>query len=85
MTKSIEYNKKIAERLAEIRKNKGVSQVELARELNLSQSAITSYETGLRLPNLLILTAYADYFDVSTDYILFRTEDKNWTISKKEK
>ena len=62
-------------RLKEIRKAKGISQLKLAMELNTSQNTISRYETGEREPGLVELINIADYFDVSIDYLLERTDD----------
>ena len=62
-------------RLKEIRKAKGISQLKLAMELNTSQNTISRYETGEREPGLAELVNIADYFDVSIDYLLERTDD----------
>ena len=62
-------------RLREIRKAKGISQLKLAMELNTNQNTISRYETGEREPGLVELVNIADYFDVSTDYLLERTDN----------
>ena len=62
-------------RLKEIRKAKGISQLKLALELNTNQYTISRYETGEREPGLVELVAIADYFDVSVDYLLERTDN----------
>mgnify|MGYP004620978713 FL=1 len=62
-------------RLKEIRKAKGISQLKLAMELNTNQHTISRYETGEREPGLVELVAIADYFDVSVDYLLERTDN----------
>ncbi|MGI5877148.1 MAG: helix-turn-helix domain-containing protein [Christensenellales bacterium] len=60
-------------RLKELRKEKGLSQVELARELALSQTAISEYERGVKEPGREVLIACAGYFGCSVDYLLGRT------------
>lgn len=62
-------------RLKELRKSRGISQVRLAMELSTSQNTISRYETGEREPGIAELIAIADYFDVSLDYLLERTQD----------
>lgn len=44
-------------------------------DLNLSQNSISRYETGEREAGYSILIAIADYFDVSVDYLLERTDN----------
>ena len=62
-------------RLKELRKSRGLSQLKLAMELNMCQNTISRYETGEREPGLKELISIADYFDVSTDYLLERTNN----------
>ena len=64
-------------RLKEIRKNKGISQLKLAMDLNTNQNTISRYETGEREPGITELIKIADYFNVSIDYLLERTENPN--------
>lgn len=67
-------------RLKEIRKSKGMSQLKLAIELNTNQNTISRYETGEREPGIAELIRIADYFNISVDYLLERTD--NPTIQK---
>lgn len=67
---------KFAERLRELRNERYMSQMELAIETGLSQSAITSWETGSRQPNSTAIIALAKYFDVSCDYLLGESDIK---------
>ncbi len=62
-------------RLKEIRKARGISQVKLAMDLNTNQNTISRYETGEREPGILELIKIADYFNISVDYLLGRTEN----------
>ncbi len=62
-------------RLKELRKAKGISQLKLAMDLNANQNTISRYETGEREPGISDLIKIADYFDVSLDYLLERTND----------
>lgn len=64
-------------RLKEIRKSKNMSQLKLAMELNTNQNTISRYETGEREPGLMELIKIADYFNVSVDYLLERTDNPN--------
>ena len=52
-----------------------MSQVRLAIELNLSQNTISRYETGERQADYETLILLADYFNVSIDYLLERTDN----------
>ena len=62
-------------RLKELRKKKGISQLRLATELNTTQNTISRYETGEREPGIAELIKLADYFNVSIDYLLERTDN----------
>lgn len=61
-------------RLKELRLEKNITQEELADFLNVSKSTISLYENGVREPDLKLLVSIADYFNVSTDYLLGRIE-----------
>ena len=67
-------------RLKEIRKKKGISQLKLAMDLNMNQNTVSRYETGEREPGINELIKIADYFNVSVDYLLERTD--NPTLQK---
>ena len=62
-------------RLKELRKKKGISQLRLATDLNTTQNTISRYETGEREPVIDELIKIADYFNVSVDYLIGRTEN----------
>ena len=78
-------------RLKELRKAVGVSQARFAIELGgVSQAVIARYETGDIFPSYPVLIKIADYFNVSTDYLLGRTDNPagklyEQTETKKEK
>lgn len=62
-------------RLKELRESRRISQVRLAIELDLNQNTISRYENGVREADYKTLIAIADYFNVSLDYLLGRTEN----------
>lgn len=62
-------------RLKALRKERGISQVKLSIDLNLSQNTISRYETGVREADYKTLIMLADYFNVSIDYLLERTDN----------
>ncbi len=64
-------------RLKQIRKSKGISQLKMAIDLNTNQNTISRYETGEREPGITELIKIADYFNVSVDYLLERTDNPN--------
>ena len=63
-------------RLRELRKNAGLQQSEFGSYFELSPSAIGSYERGEREPSIELIVKFADYFNVSLDYLLGRSEQK---------
>ena len=65
-------------RLKELRKQRHISQVKIAMDLNVSQNTISRYETGEREAGYDMLIRIADYFDVSVDYLLEQTDDPVW-------
>ena len=62
-------------RLKKLRVERGISQIKLAMDLNVNQNSISRYESGLREPDYNTLIRIADYFNVSIDYLLYRTEN----------
>lgn len=62
-------------RLKDIRKAKGISQLKLAMDLNTNQNTISRYETGEREPGIVELIKIADYFNISVDFLLERTDN----------
>lgn len=74
----IEYNmyimKIFAERLFELRKEKGISQAMLAKELQVSYAVVCYWETDRSEPTAPNLVKLANYFDVSVDYLLGRKD-----------
>lgn len=62
-------------RLKLLQKQKHMSQLSLAMKLNTTQMSISRYETGKREPDLKTLILIADFFDVSIDYLLERTDN----------
>ena len=65
---------RFGELLAKLRKEKGILQKELATYLNVTVATISNYEKGVHSPDYETLVRLADFFDVSTDYLLQRTD-----------
>ncbi len=63
-------------RLKEIREDKDLLQKDIAEVLNMSQVQYSRYETGTRLIPIDKLDALADYYGVSVDYLICRTDNK---------
>ena len=68
---------KVVFKLKELRKQKKISQLKLALELGMNQNSISRYETLEREADYVTLIKFAEYFDVSIDYLLGRTNNKN--------
>lgn len=65
------------EKLQELRKNKGLTQEELANDLYVSRTAISKWESGRGYPNIDSLKAISKYFSVSLDNLLSSEEILN--------
>ncbi|MBO5315356.1 MAG: helix-turn-helix transcriptional regulator [Clostridia bacterium] len=61
-------------RLKELRKTRKISQLRLALDLNMNQNSISRYENEEREADYATLIKFADYFNVSLDYLLGRTD-----------
>ena len=67
--------KEMGKRLKGLRESMGLSQMKMAEILGLKQPSINRYEQGTATPTVENLRKYADYFDVSMDYIFARTDN----------
>lgn len=72
-----------SKRLLELREEKGISRQIAADSLQISRASLEYYEKGLRLPDVCVLAKIADYYGVSADYLLGRSEIKNIDPDKK--
>ena len=66
--------KQLGNRLRALRESINISQSKLAETLGSTQSSINRYENGQATPTVALLRKYADYFDVSMDYIFARCD-----------
>jgi len=60
----------ISKNLTELRKQNGMTQLELAEKLNYSDKAVSKWERAESLPDVIVLKSVADLFNVSVDYLL---------------
>lgn len=67
MSKIVKF---FGERLKELRLEKGLYQWQLAKDVGYTQAAIARWEAGLQNSNIEVAVAFAQYFSVSTDYLL---------------
>ena len=63
-------------RLKELRENKGITQKQLSEETGMSFQSISFYEHGEREPGVKALISLADYFNVSIDYLVGRSDKR---------
>ena len=70
------FSKEIfSERLKALRAGKGIRQSELAALIGVRNTAVSMMESGSRSPSVEVLIALADYFNVSLDYLVGRSDD----------
>jgi len=74
----------VGQRLRELRESVGLSQNKLAKLIGIRQSSINRYENGQSVPSIQTFRWYADYFDVSMDYIFGRTNRPQGKLYKYE-
>ena len=71
---SVNESEFFSKKLKELRESKGMSQSALAEALEISRGSISFYENGERVPDILVLCKVSNFFNVSTDYLLGKTE-----------
>ena len=74
-TKNYEEGKRMEFRLKQLRKQRKISQLKLSLDLNMNQNTISRYENLEREADYKTLIKIADYFNVSLDYLLGRTDE----------
>lgn len=73
------FNREIfAERFKNLRHVKSISQQDIASSLGVDRTIVSHWERGTRVPSLEIACALADYFDVSLDYLVGRSDDSTY-------
>ena len=63
--------------LRKLRKERGLTQIALQMHTGIEQALLSKYETGERVPPTETLLILAEYYGVSLDYILCRTDNPN--------
>jgi len=66
--------------LRQLREEKELSQVELAKKLNITSQSLSQYELSKRMPDIEMVNRLADFFNVSVDYLLGRIDVKDSSI-----
>lgn len=69
--------KMIGERIAQLRESRKMTQEELAKKIGISRASLSHYEKNRREPDYEVLQRIADYFHVSMDYLMGRTDNPN--------
>ena len=72
----------IGERIKQARLEKGLDQLALCEQLSIDQSTLSNYENGRRIPKPDMIVKMADIFGVSTDYLLGKTDLRNYNDYK---
>lgn len=68
--------RKYIQRLRQLRQQRGISMLVLSELCGLSKNMISMYESGERTPSLTTTIAIADFFDVSLDYLVGRSDQR---------
>jgi len=76
--------KSLGNRIKYLREKHNISQIEFSKKIGVSNAVLSRYESGDRKPDYDILQIIADYFEVSTDYLLGRTDIPALTPQEKE-
>jgi transcriptional regulator with XRE-family HTH domain len=71
-----------SQRLRQLRKDKHLTQAQVARRIGVTPSMVSSYETDIRLPSYDVLVRIADVFGVTVDYLLCRQDKRFLDISE---
>ncbi len=81
---SVELKLVIAKNIAALRTARGMTQIELAEKLNYSDKAVSKWERGESIPDVLVLKQIADMFSVTVDYLLEEEHEQAAPAAKKE-
>ena len=76
---------KIGENIKTLRKAQDITQEKLAAYLNISYQAISKWENGTALPDITLVPKIANFFGVSSDYLLGINADENEEKTRKSK
>ena len=76
---------KIADRIKQLRKKKGVSQSQLAEAIGVKNNTVSTWERGTRKPDVDALHLLSDYFEVSFEYLLGNSDKEDARIKPSPK
>ena len=87
MNENVSLKSIVANNLTELRKEKGLTQIQLAELFNYSDKAVSKWERGDTLPDLETLKALADYYQVTLDYLVHEgsRKEKSQYLLKEDK
>lgn len=71
----MDFRKNFSEQLSSLRKDRGISLIALGEHLGITDEAVRLLEKGKRSPSFEVLCALAEYFNVSLDYLVGRSDD----------
>lgn len=74
----------IGNKILELRRQKNVTQEELAANLGVTAAAVSKWENNYNLPDIYMLCSLADYFNVTTDELLGRAKDAGFAVIASE-
>lgn len=72
---------KIGTRIQQLRRENDIKQIQLAKQIKVDRTSLSSYENNKRLPDIFILCEIADAFGVSLDYLVGREEKEEQDIT----
>jgi len=70
----------IGKNICDLRRSKNVTQEALAAELGVTAAAVSKWENGYTMPDIMMLCALADFFEVTTDELLGRSAKKMYAV-----
>ncbi|GAA5418042.1 hypothetical protein Pryu01_03124 [Paraliobacillus ryukyuensis] len=77
-------NNALANRLKLLRDKKGLLQKQVADKLGIKSNTLSGYENGSRSPDHKLLNSIADFYNVTTDYLLGRSDDPELTEKEED-
>lgn len=74
----------LGSKIQNLRKNKNITQEDLATELGVTAAAVSKWENDYTLPDIIMLCAIADYFEITTDELLGRAKEFSYAVIASE-
>ncbi|GGI46035.1 hypothetical protein GCM10008018_15110 [Paenibacillus marchantiophytorum] len=73
---------KYGDRIAQLREKRGLTQEELSNKIGISRAALSHYETSRREPDYETINKFANFFNVTVDYLLGRTDQPEMVLDR---